>query len=267
MTGRRALAALLLFTTVSLILPAGAGALGFEALTVGLSEAWTGNGTTTTASGEAITGSETTPIDPYLRLGARIGLLDGLLASGAVVAVEPRLEFGARRYLLLEDGRVVPTQIETATGGAGQTLQLGSARVVTLRLPLPVAYELRFLERHAAFMSISPTFVFRIVAGEEARREDVTSLAGMYSYFYGAGRFVMPELALGYRFGVSDFVEATVRATWGVSVADVLDPVTPWWHENRIAITVDMGFRPPFGGALRERERTLPEGVEPFPGD
>ena len=252
------------------LLPIAAGALGFEAVTLGFSQAWTGSDYVTTSDGRQVTGSESFPIDPFLSVGARFGLLDGFGSSAMVLAVNPELQAGARYYVLYESGRVAPASIETGTGGEGNTLGRGSALIYTLRLALPVAYDIRF-GGNAIFMSISPTFIFRIPGGDEALREDEPTLFPMYRSFYEFGRFVMPEVALGFRFALSDYLDATIRATYGLSIGDTViaassnDPTLPWYEEMRVGLGVDIGFRPPFGGLFREREDPLPEGVEPFP--
>ena len=159
------------------LLPAAASALGFEALLLGFSEAWIGNGYVPTPNDPGgtydfdVTGSESMPIDPHFAAGARVAVLEGVLASDAVLSVTPMLEASWRRYLLYESGRVVPTQIEGGAGSEGNTPGIGSSGVLTLRLPVRLGYELRFGGRHAVLMSVSPTGVFRILAGATYVRE------------------------------------------------------------------------------------------------
>jgi len=249
--------------------------LGFEALTIGFAEAWIGNGYVPTPDdpgGEYdfdVTGSEPVPIDPFARVGARFGLVDGFIASRAVLAVNPTLAVGWRRYLLFDSGRVVPAQIETAAGAEGDVLGVGSARVLTLRLQLPLAYDLRFDNGNALSMAISPTGVFRIPAGQVELPDEDADLSGMYSFFYGSMRYLMPELSVGYRFRMSDYLETAIHATYGVSVLDLLDASLPWYDQTRLAIGIDLGLIPPFGGLGRDREaeQELPEGIEAFPED
>jgi hypothetical protein len=253
------------------LVPAAAFGLGFEAVTLGFAEAWTGNGYVPTPDDPGgtydfeVTGSEPMPIDPFVSVGVRFGLLAGF-ESGAVMGFSPALQLGWRRYLLLQSGRVVPAQIEAAAGAEGNTPGVGSADVLTVRLPLPLAFELRF-GGNAVWMSISPTLQARLpVWGYELSSPDA-DLSGMFSFFYDDYRFVTPEAALGYRFRVSDHFEATIHATYGLSVMDVLDTSLPWYDQMRIAVGVDLGFIPPFGDLTREREGELPPGVEPFPED
>lgn len=266
MIPRRLLAALFLT-----LMPFSAFALGFEALTLGFSEAWTGNAYVPNPGGAYdfdVTGSEPMPVDAFGTAGVRFGLLDGLLARNAVLSVSPSLAVGARRYVLFESGIVAPAQIETATGSEADTLGRGSARVVTVRLAVPVAYEYRFSGGDAVYMSLSPTAVARIVAGAAATRDEDTDLSGMYTFFYDRLRYLMPELSLGYRFAMSDALEATIHATAGVSVLDLFaNDAMPWYDQTRIAVGIDLGLRPPFGGLARPREEELPSGIAPFPDD
>jgi len=256
-----------LIATLTLVLAAPlAFAAGFESLTFGLAEAWTGNGYVSTPDDPGgpydfdVTGSEPLPIDPFVSIGARFALA----GVRAVLAFSPSVEVGARRYVLYESGRVAPTQIETALGAEGSTLGRGSARVVTVRLPLPLRFELRF-GGSAFFLGVSPTGVFRIPGGQVVRRDEDTDLGGLYSFFYEDLRYLMPEASLGYRFAMSESVEAALSATWGVSVRDVRDATLPWYDQMRAAVGFELGIRPPLSGLAREREEALPEGIEPFP--
>ena len=239
--------------------PRVASALGLEAIESGISQAWTGNAYVTGRAGVegTITGSEEMPIDGFWAVGARIALLDELLAANAVLTFTPGLEFGLRNYVLFESGRVVPTQVETATGAEDNQLGRGSARILTIRLPLAVAYELRFGGGHAFLMALSPTGVFRIPAGHVVRRDDDDDLSDLYGHFYSGVRFLMPELSLGYRFPVSDSFDVTIRLDYGASITDVFDPALEVWNGMRAALGVRLGFRLPFVGLLRERESVL----------
>jgi hypothetical protein len=253
----------------------GASALGLEAVTVGFAEAWTGNayvGTPDDPGGEYdfdVTGSEPFQVDPFARVGVRFGLVDGFIAPGAVLVVAPAVEIGWRRYVLFDSGRVAPAQIETATGAEGSVLGVGSARVLTLRLPLPVSYDQRFANGNAVFMSLSPSLVFRIPVGQVELRDEDSDLSGMTDFFYDRMRFLMPEIAVGYRFALSDYLDASIHLTYGVSLLDLFDSTLPWYDQTRLAIGIDLGLVPPFGGLARDREaeQQLPEGIDPFPED
>ncbi|MFW6292016.1 MAG: hypothetical protein ACOC7V_06765 [Spirochaetota bacterium] len=267
MMPRRLLAALCLS-----LVPLSAFALGFEALTLGFSEAWTGNAYVPDPNDPDgpydfdVTGSEPMPIDAFATIGVRFGLLGGLPASSSVLSVSPSLAAGARRYVLFESGIVAPAQVETATGAEADTLARGSARVVTLRLAVPIAYEYRFAGGDALFMGVSPTGVARVVAGATVVRDKDTDLSGMYAFFYDRLRYLMPEVSLGYRIAISDALEATIHATAGISVLDLfVDTSMPWYDQTRIAVGIDLGLRPPFSALARAREGELPAGIAPFP--
>ena len=255
-----------------LMLPVAAFTLGFEALTLGFSQAWTGNGYVPTPDEPGgpydfdVTGSEPTPIDPFVSFGARFVLIERFLGPSALSS-SPAIQIGWRYYVLFDSGRVAPAQIETATGAEGTTLGLGSSRVLTVRIPVPIAYEVRFAGGSAAYMSISPTATFRLPAGDVVTRDEDTNLAGMYGFFYSRMRFLMPEFSLGYRFAMSESLEATIHATYGVSVLDVIDETLPWYDQTRLAVGIDLGLRPPVSGLGRRRERVLPAGIDPFPED
>lgn len=257
---------------VSMLGPRAVPALSVDALLIGLSQAWTGNGYVPTPDDPGgpydfpVTGSEAMPIDPFLGFGTRLVLLETTAITGALT-LSPQLQVGWRYYLLYASGRVVPSQIEAAAGAEGEVPGVGSARVVSVRLPLPIGYELRIADAHALSIAVSPTFVFRIPAGDVAPRDEAPDLSGMWGFFYDRMRFLMPELVLSYRFAMSEYLEAALFATYGVSPLDLTDTRLPWYDQMRIAAGVELGLRPPLAGLARRRESRLPEGVEPFPAD
>ncbi len=265
MTSRRlTLAVLIVLTLCSQVLPA----LSVDALLLGFSQAWTGNGYAPTPADPGgpydfdVTGSEAMPIDPFVGFGARLSLME--TESGALT-LSPALQAGRRYYLLYASGRVVPSQIETAAGAEGDTPGIGSARVVSLRIPLPIGYELRVARAHTFSIAFSPTIVIRVPGGDVALKDEDGDLSGMWDYFYGRMRFLMPELVAAYRFTLSEYLETTLFATYGVSVLDLADPDLPWYDQMRVAAGIELGLRFPLTGLAREREDRLPEGVEPFP--
>ena len=256
------------------VLATTAGALGFESISLSFAEQWTGNGYVPTPQNPGgtydfsdVTGSESFPLNAFLGAGVRIGLLDGFAGERSVLSVLPGLELGVRPYVLFESGIVVPTPIETGTGAEGNTLGRGSAQVLTVRIPLPVAYEIRFENASAVYMSLSPTILARFRVRQLAIRDESTDLSGMYTYFYQGMRFLRPELSLGYRFAVSDWLESTVQLTYGVSLLDLFDSTLPWYDQNEVRLSIALGATPPFTGLFRDREETqeLPRGVDPDP--
>ncbi len=265
---RLALAILLALVLALRVVPA----LSVDAVLLGFSQAWTGNGYVPTPDDPdgpynfAVTGSEAMPIDPFLGFGTRIVLLETTAVSGALTW-SPTVQVGWRYYLLYASGHVVPSQIEAAAGAEGDVPGIASARVVSVRLPLPIGYEVRMADAHAFSVALSPTFVFRIPAGDVAGGDEDPDLSNMWSFFYDRTRFLMPELVLSYRFAMSEYLEASLFATYGVSPLDLTDTRLPWYDQMRIAAGIELGLRPPFAGLARPREPRLPEGVEPFPSD
>ena len=221
------------------ILPAATPAIEIEAVMLGISHAWTGNGYVPTPNdpgGEydfRVTGSEATPLDTFVGAGMRVRLT-GRPDSIAVITVSPSLEAGRRPYLVFASGRVVPTQIESAAGAEDGTPGIGSAQVTTLRLPVPLGLELRFGGRHALSLAVSPTLVLRIVPGD---------LPEMRDFFYDEMRFFMPEVAAGYRVSLGNVLETTFYAKYGVSIRDLQDDTLPVHDQMRLAAGIDIGIR------------------------
>ena len=115
-----------------------------DAITLGVNASWTGNGYKPNPADPGgvydftVTGSEAFPIDAFVSGGIRLTLRAPDDGVGGALTITPQAELGMRRYLLFENGRVVPTQRETALGLDEEgNPGLGSARVLTLR---PVSY-------------------------------------------------------------------------------------------------------------------------------
>jgi len=240
-----------------------AAGVELESITVGFTEAWTGNGYVPTPDDPGgvydfqVTGSEAMPIDPFLVAGVRLTLVDGLLAERNLLSLTPTLQLGVRRYLLYSNGWVVPTQKETALGDDEDNEPgLGSARVVTMRVSSPVSYEVGFANGSALVIGISPTLVFRIRAGDLEVQSAPSDLAPMYSFFYGSLRFLMPEAHLAYRFRLSDFLKASVFADYGVSILDLFGPesILPAYDQMRAQVGIRLELVPPFSGLFRDTE-------------
>ena len=247
-----------------------------SAISIGVNGAWTGNGykpDPTDPGGIydfSVTGSESFPIDYFLSGGIRMTLVQPFLGSAGALAFTPLVEIGARRYLLFENGRVVPTQEETALGDdENNNPGLGSARVLTIRAMPLVTYELTFANRTAIVMGISPTLLLRIRAGDIEVQTDRSDLRGMYSFFYGRLRFLMPEVHLGFRFPLSEFFEATLYSEYGVSILDLFDASLPWYDQMRVEFGVRFDLIPPLGGMLRPRDPDIdvPELADEQPSE
>lgn len=235
----------------------------FRSVTVLVGETWTGNAYVQPLYN--VTGSEAAPIDFSVGAGARIDLVR--FSPGLALTLDPRLTLGARRYLLYPDGWVVPTQIETALGATEDPNEagIGSARVLTVGLSVPVGLEMGLGERAALTMAVSPTTLYRIRAGRVAVQTDPSELDPMYAFFYGNLRWLRPELHLAVRVAVSDYLAFTIRALSSVSVLDLADPTLPWWDQLQAGGTVEFNLSPPFSGLLRGLSRPKAEEI-PQPG-
>ena len=243
-----------------------------EAVTIGVVNAWTGNayvprpGEPGSPYDFDVTGSEAVPVDAFGSVGLRWRF--GSQPAGLfAVTFSPALQFSTRYYLLYASGRVVPSQIEAAAGAEGDVPGIGSARVATFRIPVPLGAEVRFAGGHALVLQFSPTLVLRVLAGDVTLADEGGDVSGMYRFFYDRLRFLMPEATVGYRFSLSDSVETALHAGIGVSIQDLVDTSLPWYDQTRIAVGIDFAVRPPFDGLMRGRARELPAGVEPFPED
>jgi hypothetical protein len=260
---RTTLRATLLLVFLSVALSAGAQ-VSFQSVTLLFNETWTGNAYRQPYVN--VTGSEGTPIDAHGGGGVRIALVQSLLYPGGTLTLDPRLTLGVRRYLLYPDGRVVPSQIEQATGATEDpnVAGIGSARVITIGLAIPIGFEAGIGSRAGISLAFSPTTVFRIRAGDVDGPEDASELNPMYSYFYGRLRWLRPELHLAFRADVSDYLSVVIRATSSVSIMDlaanISDPVLPWWDQFQAGGSVELALSPPFSGLFRETD-TAPEST------
>jgi hypothetical protein len=240
-------------------------AIEIESYVVGFGQAWTGNAHLP-ENGFDVTGSEAMPIDGFFSFGVRLLLIeDGFISPEGILSMSPRAELGYRRYALFESGRVSPAPVETGVVVEDGVIGPGSADVLTVRLPVSFAYELRFQNQAAFYTTASPTIVLRFPVANMSIRDSETDLLGMYGYFLGGLRFLMPELGLGYRFRMSDFLEVDLALEYGFSLVDLFDSTYSIYDQMRVGISARLGFIPPFGGLFRDREleQELPPGVEP----
>jgi hypothetical protein len=79
----------------------------------------------------------------------------------------------------------------------------------------------------------------------------------MYAFFYGRNRFLMPEVQLGYRFPLSEYLETTIYAEYGVSILDLFDTTLPWYDQTRVEVGIRFDLIPPFSGLARDRDPGL----------
>jgi hypothetical protein len=239
-----------------------------DAISVGITGAWTGNGYKPDPSDPGgiydfdVTGSEGVPIDFSLLGGVRLTLAKPFLGGFGSLTLTPTMQLGMRRYLLYENGRVVPTQRETALGSDEESNPgLGSARVVTLRTSALLAYEITFQNRMAIVLGVSPTFLLRVRAGAAEFQSERSDLRPMYSFFYSRLRFLMPEVHVAFRFPLSEYLESTLFADYGVSVLDLTDTSLPVYDQMRVQVGIRFDLIPPYEGLLRDRDPglTIPE--------
>jgi len=242
-------------------------AIELESYMLGFGQAWTGNGHVPGNSYDFdVTGSEAMPIDGFFSVGVRILFLEsGFISPDGTFSLSPRIELGYRRYALFESGRVSPAPVETGQVAEGNTLGPGSGDVLILRVPAWVTYELRFANESAFYTAVSPTLSLRFPVANFSLRDEDSNLSGMYSYFLGRFRFLMPEIGVGYRFQMSDYLEVTLGVEYGVSVVDLFDTNYPIYDQMRLGAGVHLGFTPPFRGLFRDRdaEQELPPRTEP----
>lgn len=234
---------------VCLALVAGVAAAdpGFQSVTLLFNETWTGNAYVP----DGVTGSEPMPLDVHAGAGARFNLVDPFIFPAMALTVDPRLVLGARRFLLFESGRVVPTQLETGLGDENGLPGLGAARVMSVAVSSPVSVEFRLGEAVALSFGVSPTVLFRIRAGDPVFQNSIDDLAGMYTFFYGNLRWLRPEIHLATRFTLSDYFAFALRATSSVSILDIADPALPWWDQMQISGALEASLTPPFSGLFR----------------
>ena len=226
---------------------------GLQSITVLFSETWTGNAYRQPYFD--VTGSEASPIDLSVGGGVRINLVDPFLFQAGALTIDPRFALGARRYLLYPSGRVVPTQLETSLG-ATETLEpgLGSARVLTLSLIVPIGLEIELAEGAALTVGLSPTMLFRLRAGDADYLNEKSDLNGMYSFFYGRLRWLRPEFHVAGRFRVSDALSFAIRTTASLSMLDLSDATLPWWDQLKIGAAFELSASAPFAAVFRNSE-------------
>jgi hypothetical protein len=109
----------------------------------------------------------------------------------------------------------------------------------------------------AVSLAISPTLLLRIRAGDIEVQNDRSDLAGMYTFFYSNLRFLMPEAQIAYRFPLSDFLETTIYAEYGLSVLDTIDTSLPWYDQMRVSAGIRFDLIPPLSGLARDRDPAI----------
>ncbi len=169
---------------------------------------WLYNGFTEDEDGNAVQGSDISPI----RISFGVGVEIELSEQGSL---QPELWFYLQEYIALDAyDKTVPTQIETgsAVGDIANTLSLA--------LEIPWVYTLTFPD--APDWSVSGrgglALVFRIpVAGVDG------SDAGPVAGYWIAGRFLYPYIGVGADYRFTDRMEIGAGVSWYVPVYNLWD--------------------------------------------
>jgi hypothetical protein len=210
-----------------------------------------------------VTGSEGAPIDASAGAGTTLVVVNSLFYSGGSLTVTPSATIGYRNYLLFPSGKAVPTQIESGLGDEFGSSGLALARIVTLRLAAPVAFEMATSPATRLSLGLSPTVLLRIPFGAPLEVSPGDGL-GVLGFLYSRLRFLEPEIHLAVMFDISPYLTLGIRAYASVSMWDAIAPESygpsgsevalPFWDQARIGVSVELAARPPFGGLLRDRK-------------
>ena len=144
------------------------------------------NGHRVDEDGILIEGSDVDPLNFTFGVGASFEFAPLLRFS-------PALDVFWQNFLLLDDGKVVPTQSEN----------INAASVTTLLLSIPWTHHFELGEGFGVGFAVSPTLVFRIPTSSESS----TDLAGTAEYFYSELRFFYPEAQLWVGYELNDAID------------------------------------------------------------
>jgi hypothetical protein len=175
----------LLFLLVATTLPA----LQVPELDVHIGSSWIGNGYTEDADGNAVQGSDVSPLNFTAGFGVQ-------MEFAPLVRFAPTLFLYWQEYLETDNGKVVPTQIETGSAVGDLAGSLG------LLLSLPYVYEWQLSEELGVMAGFSPSLVFRL----PMQPIEGSSLGGLYGYFFSEARFLVPELVGSLLYRVNDSI-------------------------------------------------------------
>lgn len=189
--------------------------------------AWIGNGYREYPDGTTVQGSDVSPLRPLL--GAAVPLQ---FSPHAVFT--PALDLFWQDYLAVEDGKVVPTQIETGSAAGDIAGTLG------VILSLPVTYEWRTGERFTLGAGGGLALVLRLPLGPI----DGSDASPLWNYFYSDLRFLYPEAQFALRYEASETIEVggLLRVLWPVAPL-ITDYDVPFWDEMKIALMTTVRFR------------------------
>ena len=226
-----ALASLLILTASG----AAAQTLSLEGYEFRAGLLWIGNGFTETDNGEAVHGSEVSP----LRFSPGFSLLFRL---PGLWRFTPGIDLYYQEYLDPDSyDKVVPTQIETGSGEGDLAGTFG------LLFSLPVGIEARTAEGWRLGLAASPTLTFRLpliaIEGSDT--------AGLFEYFFASGRFFTPELRMRIGYEITPQLEAAALLRGLYPIANLYadtEPGVAWWDEMMVALTLSIAYRRGSGG-------------------
>ncbi len=202
---------------------APAEALTLEALSFQGGYVWVGNGYRTDESGQAIQGSDVSPIKIAGSAGVDVRVSESLYFSPLAT-----LHYG--EYLRAEGRKSVPTQIETG-GEVGDV-----AGLLTLLVAAPWLYPVEITEKWELRLGGGPTLNFRI---------PVNSIAGsagpVVGHFYTAARFISPEAWIGAGYAFRDNIDIGVTARTLIPLHNLwADYPVPFWDEMQILLSAQV---------------------------
>ncbi len=185
------------------------GALAIKGYELHAGQTWIYNGFTTDSDGNAVQGSDVSPIRFTAGGGVRMEIVPGWeIAPGALVF--------RQEYLSLEaHDKTVPTQIES-----GSVLgDIASILTVIVGSPFLYVRPIPGTESLTVSAGASPSLVFRIpLSGIEGGRAGTVA-----SYFVRQLRFVMPELTVQADYRFSELFDFGVNVRWFIPVYNAWD--------------------------------------------
>ncbi len=156
------------------------------------------------------------------------------LSPGFVLTANARAY--AHDYEWTDDGRAVPTEIETRD----------ALSVLSLLADVEATFRFALSDEVAGGLSIAPTFLLRFPTTAYGEAEE--DRAAMRSYFSAAGRFFYPGLGLYCRWRATDSVSLVFRTRGYPPLFQRLaEPDLPFYDQMLIAASVTVLFT--FGGA------------------
>ncbi|TVR32308.1 MAG: hypothetical protein EA404_07945 [Spirochaetaceae bacterium] len=202
---------------IALAATAAAHAISLPGLELRAGPTWIGNAYREYPDGSTVQGSDVSPLRIFGGAALPLVLQNGLILT-------PGIDFYWQEYLAAaEDGKVVPTQIETGSAAGDAAGTLG------ILLSMPVNREWQVRQRLVLAAGAGPAFLLRLPLAP-IEGSDVSAL---WSYFYSGLRFFYPETQGSIRYQVSDQFEfgGLLRVLW---------PVASLWSQYDVAVWDEM---------------------------